>query len=366
MQMRKLPQGNEQISVIGLGLGIAKPGVDDVSGLVAGALERGINYFDLCCAYEGSYALLKAPLAEVPRSSFFTQLHLGATYKNGDYAFSRKLEKVRDTFMRELEITGIGYTDFGMLHCIDEEKDLDYVLTKGIYQLAQDLKAQGIIRHLGFSTHNPAIARKLLQLGGFDLFMFSINAAFDFQQDGELALGETSEREELYRLVEAKKVAISVMKPFAGGQLLKAQSSPIGVALSVVQCLKYVLDRPAVVTAIAGAAKVEELDDYLKLFTASEEELDYGAVMAHVTQAPNLKRCVYCNHCAPCPKKLNVGLINKYYDLALMGDNLAREHYMNLEHHASECNDCGHCVKRCPFKCDQIARMHEIAAYFGR
>lgn len=107
MQMRKLPQGDEQISVIGLGLGIAKPGVDDVSGLVAGALERGINYFDLCCAYEGSYALLKAPFAEVPRSSFFTQLHLGATYKNGDYAFSRKLEKVRDTFMRELEITGI-------------------------------------------------------------------------------------------------------------------------------------------------------------------------------------------------------------------------------------------------------------------
>lgn len=24
---------------------------------------------------------------------------------------------------------------------------------------------------------------------------------------------------------------------------------------------------------------------------------------------------VYCNHCQPCPAELNVGLINKYYDL---------------------------------------------------
>ena len=365
MQVRKLPHGDEQISVIGLGLGIAQPG-DDVMTLVEQALARGINFFDLCCGYECTYAKLKAPFAAVPRSSFYTQLHLGATYKDGVYAFSRKLDKVKDTFLRELDVTGIGYTDFGMLHCIDELKDLDDVLNRGIYELAQELKAQGIIRHLGFSTHNPAIARKLLELGGFDLFMFSINAAFDFKQDGELALGATSEREELYRMAEAQQVAISVMKPFAGGQLLTAASSPIGVSLSIVQCLQYVLDRPAVVTAIAGATKASELDDYFKLFTATPDELDYGAAMAHATQAPELKRCVYCNHCAPCPKKLNVGLINKYYDLAQMGDHLAREHYLNLEHHASECNDCGHCVKRCPFHCDQIARMHEIAVYFGR
>lgn len=48
MQVRKLPRGAEQISVIGLGLGIAKPG-DDVSALVRGALERGINYFAMLC-----------------------------------------------------------------------------------------------------------------------------------------------------------------------------------------------------------------------------------------------------------------------------------------------------------------------------
>lgn len=30
---------------------------------------------------------------------------------------------------------------------------------------------------------------------------------------------------------------------------------------------------------------------------------------------------MYCNHCQPCPAGLNVGLINKYYDLAVAGDS---------------------------------------------
>ncbi len=40
--------------------------------------------------------------------------------------------------------------------------------------------------------------------------------------------------------------------------------------------------------------------------------------------------CVYCNHCQPCPAGLDVGLINKYYDLALTGDDLAKYHYASL------------------------------------
>ena len=76
--------------------------------------------------------------------------------------------------------------------------------------------------------------------------------------------------------------------------------------------------------------------------------------------------CVYCNHCAPCPMGLDVGLINKYYDLANMGDALAGEHYRTLEKHASDCVACGHCDSRCPFHVHQVQRMQQIAAYFGQ
>ena len=77
-------------------------------------------------------------------------------------------------------------------------------------------------------------------------------------------------------------------------------------------------------------------------------------------------RCVYCNHCAPCPAGLDVGLINKYYDLARVGDTLAREHYLTLGTTASDCVACGHCDSRCPFGVKQSQRMAEIKEYFGK
>ncbi|MBU3826909.1 MAG: aldo/keto reductase [Candidatus Anaerobiospirillum merdipullorum] len=362
MEYRTLPHGGEKLSVIGLGLGIVKP-EDYPQALLEYALEQGINFFDLCIAFEDVWQAVRPTLA-LHRAQVFTQMHLGAAYKHGAYAFTRNLNTIQKTFLEKLALSGLDYTDFLMLHCIDEEADLKLVLDKGIYAFAQDCLRQGLARHLGFSTHNPTIAQKLLDIGGFDLFMFSINAAFDFKADGELALGDHAARAALYQQAAAQGVGISVMKPFAGGQLLDARLSPLGVALSVPQCLHYCLDRPAVLSCLTGACRKEEIDASLRYLTYPQER-DYAAAMAPANLVQNLKRCVYCNHCAPCPKQLNVALINKYYDLSRLGDELARAHYRQLSHHAGECNDCGHCDKRCPFHTPQMARMHEIAAYFG-
>lgn len=77
-------------------------------------------------------------------------------------------------------------------------------------------------------------------------------------------------------------------------------------------------------------------------------------------------RCVYCSHCHQCPKGLDIAMINKYYDLAKAGDQLARDHYRKLELHAGDCIRCGHCSHRCPFHVDQMTRMEEIREYFGK
>ena len=72
----------------------------------------------------------------------------------------------------------------------------------------------------------------------------------------------------------------------------------------------------------------------------------------------------YGNHCKPCPVGIDVGLVNKYYDLARAGDSMAAEHYRTLEKNAADCIRCGHCDSRCPFGVRQSERMREIAAYF--
>ena len=61
-----------------------------------------------------------------------------------------------------------------------------------------------------------------------------------------------------------------------------------------------------------------------------------------------------------------MGLLNKYYDLALAGDEMAANHYSKLSVKADACIGCGHCDRRCPFHTAQSTKMKEIAAYFAR
>ena len=61
-----------------------------------------------------------------------------------------------------------------------------------------------------------------------------------------------------------------------------------------------------------------------------------------------------------------MGLVNKYYDLALAGDAMAAKHYEKLTVKADACIGCGLCDDRCPFHTAQSARMKEIAAYFAK
>ena len=75
---------------------------------------------------------------------------------------------------------------------------------------------------------------------------------------------------------------------------------------------------------------------------------------------------MYCNHCHPCPVGLNIGLINKYYDLSMAGDTMAAGHYEKLEKHAGDCIGCGHCDRRCPFRVRQSEKMKKIAEHFRR
>lgn len=194
--------------------------------------------------------------------------------------------------------------------------------------------------------------------------MFSINPAYDYQK-GEYAKGEVAERLELYRDCEKAGVGISVMKPFAGGRLLGEKMSLFGRALTHTQCIQYALDRPAVLTVLPGMRSLEDLQAALRHVDSTPEERDYS-VIGEFTPKSAEGICVYCNHCQPCPVGLNVGLINKYYDLALAGDEMVKGHYEKLSLHASDCVKCGHCESRCPFHVKQGSRMEEIAAYFSK
>ncbi len=130
--------------------------------------------------------------------------------------------------------------------------------------------------------------------------------------------------------------------------MLDAAQSPFGQALTPYQCIRYALDKPGVLTVLPGAQSVEEVETLLAYYSQPEEALDYSVIGSFAPPQANGK-CVYCNHCKPCPVGIDIGLVNKYYDLARADDGMAAQHYLNLDKTAADCITCGHCDSRCPF-----------------
>jgi len=366
MEYRKLPCGNEneQFSVLGLGMGgIQHTPADEIEAIICKAIDNGINFFDLCAG-----GAVYAPFGRAikgRRDKVFLQVHFGAVYdENGEYGWCRDFDTIKKTFLWELETLGTDYVDFGFLHCVDSHEDFDKLIEIGVLDYLKELKEKGVVRHIGFSSHTPIVANRIIDTGLVDMMMFSINPAYDFEKGDEYGVGTVSERFELFKRCEREGIGISVMKPFFAGQLLSAEHSPFGEALTHEQCLQYAIDRPGVLVAVPGVQTMAHLDRVLEFLSATDEQKDYS-VIASFTADTVTGTCVYCNHCQPCPAGIDIGLVNKYFDLALAGDSIAANHYTKLSVNASACLRCGHCDSRCPFEVKQMYRMGEIAEYFG-
>ncbi|MDP4159841.1 MAG: aldo/keto reductase, partial [Bacillota bacterium] len=291
---------------------------------------------------------------------------IGIIYPNPNqvYTRTRDLSQVRQGFEQQLKGFETDYSDFGMLHYVDAADDLEKILSNGIFDYARKLKQDGTVRHLGISTHSVNICQQVLKINEIDLIMLSTNTAYDFEpSNGKLIISQ--ERRQLYQDCQKSGVAITVMKPFGGGRLLDASTSPFHRAMSIPQCIQYALDRPAAITCVPGVRSMDDLTSVLAYYNAPREERDYSSIAdAKLQDIDGV--CIYCNHCLPCPVSIDIGAVNKYLDLANSGDELAKDHYFKLTRKASDCTFCGVCEPRCPFHVHVRARMEEAIKFFGK
>ena len=364
MKYRINKRTGDSISEIGMGTAyIVEADKKEAVRAVRRAYEGGINYFDLAAGDGTAFATFGEALADV-RDRVMYQIHFGADYSKITYGWTLKLDTVKRSVEKQLTDLKTDYINYGFIHCQDESKDWKKYQENGILAYLLQLKEQGIVRHIGVSSHTPSVIQEIIDTDLIDMLMFSVNPAYDYNH-GEYAFGGVDERADVYKRCEKLGIGISVMKPFSGGQLLSAKTSPFGKALTQYQCIRYALDKPGVLTVLPGAGSVEEVETLLSYYDQPEKALDYSIIGSFAPPEANGK-CVYCNHCAPCPAGLDIGTINKFYDLAKVGDDMAKEHYRSLEKTAADCIGCGHCDQRCPFSVHQSQRMQEICAYFGK
>ena len=380
MRYRRVGRTGLQVSEIGFGAEWMGKPQEEVDAFVRACEETGINLMDVWMADPAMRSKLGHAMAERgTRDQWIIQGHIGSTWQDGQYVRTRDMEKVRPAFEDLLARLETDHVELGMIHYVDDVDEFRGIMEGPFIEYVRQLHAAGTIGHVGLSTHNPDVAALAASCGEVEMVMFSVNPAFDTlpaSNDIEVLFGDYDNdyegmnpaRAELYALCEREDVGLTVMKGFAGGRLFDAARSPFGVALTPVQCIHYALTRPAVASILAGFSELSHVADAVRYETATDDEKDYASVLASAPRHAYFGQCTYCGHCAPCAVGIDIATVNKFYDLAVMQDEVpasVREHYRALSVRADTCVACRACETRCPFGVSIAERMGQAATLFA-
>jgi aryl-alcohol dehydrogenase-like predicted oxidoreductase len=156
------------LSVIGFGgIVVSETSPDEASRLVASAVTRGVNYFDVAPSYGDAEAKL-GPALKPYRNDVFLACKTQCRDAEGATA---ELEA-------SLKMMHTDHFDLYQLHAMTKMDDVEKVLGPGgALEAFQRARASGKVRFLGFSAHSAEVAEALLDRFPFDSVLFPLNFA---------------------------------------------------------------------------------------------------------------------------------------------------------------------------------------------
>ena len=166
IERRELGKTDEKLSVVGFG-GIVVMNETPASAreLVAQAIERSINYFDVAPAYGNAEERL-GPALEPYRESVFLACKTGRRDKKGAQAeLHRSLERLRT-----------DHFDLYQFHAVTTAADVEQITESGgALEAFLEAREAGLIRYIGFSAHSEQAALTLLDRFDFDTILYPVN-----------------------------------------------------------------------------------------------------------------------------------------------------------------------------------------------
>ena len=384
MKYRELGRTGMKVSEISLGCEhLQGKSYELIKEVIDAAIDSGINYMDVFMSEPNVRTNIGKAL-EGRRRKVMIQGHIGACWVNGQYKVSRDINEITHAFEDLLERLQTDYIDVGFIHFVDKEADWDCLCESEVMKYVLSLKEKGIIRAVGLSSHNPVTSKKAVESGLIDVLMFSLNPAYDLvpadrdmteifneviegKEQNFTAFSLDNARAELYRVCEERGVAITVMKALGMGTLLSKERSPLGIALTEGQCISYALSKVSVAAVMVGMQSAKEVSKAVNYYNLTEKEKDYTTALGSLQMFGGSGRCMYCNHCLPCPSRIDIASVNKYIDLVELDSKSAdsvKHHYLALDNTASACISCGACESRCPFNVEVTKRMKKAVEIF--
>lgn len=340
----------------------------EFSRMVDTFLEEGFIYFDTARGYLGGRsetALRECLTKRYTRDKYILTNKLTTTFFN-------KEEEIRPFFESQLESCGVEYFDYYLMHAQNAEFYKKYKACHA-YEIAQELKAEGKVRHVGISFHDKASVLDMILTEHPEIEVVQIQFNYvDYEDPG-------IESRLCYEVCRKHGKPVIVMEPVKGGNLInlpdaaKKVFDELNGGSYASYAIRYAASFEGIMIVLSGMSNMEQLRDnvsYMKDFKPlSEKEFEAVHKVDAIFKAQDLIPCTACRYCTDgCPKKIAIpDLFACLNGKKNYKDWNAGWYYMvhTLNRgKASDCVECGKCEKACPQHLEIRKLLKEVAEEF--
>lgn len=246
MEKRLLGHTGEALSVVGFGgIVVSHEAPSIANRLVAQAVERGVDYFDVAPSYGNAEERL-GPALEPYRSSVFLACKTAKRTKQ------EASEELRESLKR----LRTDHFDLYQLHGVNTLEEVDRIMGPGgAMEAFVEAREQGLVRYLGFSSHAEETALALLDRFAFDSVLFPFNWVCWHQRNFGSRVLENA-REKGVGILALKALAKRRRKEGEEQKWPKCWYAPVEDPEEASLALRFVLSKPITAAPSPGHAEL--------------------------------------------------------------------------------------------------------------
>ena len=312
----RLGKTNLEVNKNGFGaLPIQRRNEKDSIEILKTAYDNGINFYDTARFYTDSEEKLGKAFKNIREDIYIAT----KTGMESPEEFWKDLE----TSLKELKT---DYIDLYQFHNISfcPKKDDE------LYKAMLEAKNQGLINHIGITTHKITIAHEALESGLYETLQYPFSYL------------SGSDELEIVKKCEKLDVGFIAMKAMGGGLLKNSKAS-----YAYINQFDNVLP-------IWGIQKLSELNEFLSYNNNTKLDENLMSVIENDKKELGDNFCRGCGYCIPCPEEINISLCARMslWIRRFPTEPYLTEEYQKMMDETQNCLECYACVDNCPYELD--------------
>ncbi len=316
-------------------------------------LDQGFNYFDTAHSYmrgQSEIAIRECLVSRYDRSAFLLANKLTTL------CFEKEKE-IRPLFFSQLEACGVSYFDYYLMHSQSTSIFEKYKKCHA-YEIATELKEQGLIKHMGISFHDrPEVLDRILQeYPQIEV----VQIQFNYVDYNNTAV----QSRRCYEICKKHQKPVIVMEPCKGGGLTRLpiaaqkEFDRLNAGSNASFAIRFAAGFENVCLVLSGMSNLQQVKDntsFMKSFIplSCEEQVAVKKVCAILTEQ-KLIPCTDCRYCVDgCPQSISIPDLFACFNAKKQFNNWNQDYYYNIAFtadggKASSCIKCGKCERICP------------------